>query len=192
MTSPQRLFVAKLFNAAWRMRSSFLSSSPPIRSGSVTTVIDRLVLGDHNPRLDNTNVCVYHTNVLLPRLMKTGRTEPSARQQTIERRRTAARCECVRGPTVVDESAKGACTRDPDRWTTTADEGAKALCRACPLRWRCAQEACIDAGRRRRVGGHPDTRVRPGTPVRAQAAAVAGGTERIPGTKDGVARQVRG
>ena len=49
-------------------------------------------------------------------------------------------------PTVVDESWKGPCTRDPDRWTTTADEGAKALCRACPLRWRCAQEACMTAG----------------------------------------------
>ena len=49
-------------------------------------------------------------------------------------------------PTVVDDSAMGACTRDPDRWTTTADEGAKALCRACPLRWRCAQEACLTPG----------------------------------------------
>lgn len=49
-------------------------------------------------------------------------------------------------PTVVDDSAMGACTRDPDRWTTVADEGAKALCRACPLRWRCAQEACLTPG----------------------------------------------
>lgn len=49
-------------------------------------------------------------------------------------------------PTVADDSAMGACTRDPDRWTTNADEGAKALCRACPLRWRCAQEACLTPG----------------------------------------------
>ncbi len=49
-------------------------------------------------------------------------------------------------PTVIDDSAMGPCTRDPDRWTTTADEGAKALCRACPLRWRCAQEACLTPG----------------------------------------------
>lgn len=49
-------------------------------------------------------------------------------------------------PIAIDDSPKGACTRDPDRWTTTVDEGAKALCRACPLRWRCAQEACMTPG----------------------------------------------
>ena len=51
-----------------------------------------------------------------------------------------------KAPTVVDDSAMGACTREPDRWTTIADEGAKALCRACPFRWRCAQEACLTPG----------------------------------------------
>ena len=49
-------------------------------------------------------------------------------------------------PTFFDDSAMGACTSDPERWTTIADEGAKALCRACPLRWRCAQEACVTPG----------------------------------------------
>jgi WhiB family redox-sensing transcriptional regulator len=48
--------------------------------------------------------------------------------------------------TVIDESLRAACTRDPDRWTTTADEGAKALCRGCPLRWQCAQAACRTPG----------------------------------------------
>lgn len=49
-------------------------------------------------------------------------------------------------PTSIDDSAMGACTQDPDRWTTAADEGAKALCRACPLRWRCAQDAVLTPG----------------------------------------------
>ncbi|MBV8786722.1 MAG: WhiB family transcriptional regulator [Mycobacterium sp.] len=41
---------------------------------------------------------------------------------------------------------RGACTRDPDRWTTAPDDGAKALCRACPRRWLCAREACESPG----------------------------------------------
>ena len=49
-------------------------------------------------------------------------------------------------PTVIDESWKGACTRDPDRWTTVPDEGAKVLCRTCPFRWQCARDACQTPG----------------------------------------------
>ncbi|BBZ46764.1 WhiB family transcriptional regulator [Mycobacterium parmense] len=37
---------------------------------------------------------------------------------------------------------RGACVRDPDRWTTAPDAEAKALCRVCPRRWLCAREAC--------------------------------------------------
>jgi len=37
---------------------------------------------------------------------------------------------------------RGACARDPERWTTAPDDEAKALCRACPRRWPCARDAC--------------------------------------------------
>lgn len=65
-----------------------------------------------------------------------------------ENRRAAGVTE-LREPTAparatgVDESPRGVCTSDPDRWTSGADEGAKALCRSCPMRWECAQRACL-------------------------------------------------
>ncbi|MDT5146070.1 MAG: WhiB family transcriptional regulator, redox-sensing transcriptional regulator [Mycobacterium sp.] len=43
-------------------------------------------------------------------------------------------------------TALGACTQDPDRWTTRPDAEAKALCRACPRRWQCAREAVESPG----------------------------------------------